>query len=152
MTPKRPAPLDVASALLRKDIIANQLPELELSYSSGKDPGAILHAIYLCLLRDVPLPLWAVRGFLNTYPKGLHGRFRTWDQAFGRPRTKGQHDRFLRDFAAPPQVAEMVEEARRNRKPIDDRLFDKIGRQLGVGGRTQVKKFYRAWRRIASRP
>ena len=36
--------------------------------------------------------------------------------------------------------------AKEKQLPIDDDLFDKIGRKLGVGGKTEVKRLYAAAR------
>jgi hypothetical protein len=39
-------------------------------------------------------------------------------------------------------ITQRVEELRSEKKPVDNELFDKIGKELGIGGHTTVSKIY----------
>jgi hypothetical protein len=121
----------------------DELDELGRSYATGKDPGAVLDAIRFCFVCRIDVPEWARRAFLDIHARGKTGEFKSWDEGWGRPLTKGQFERFNRDLVAWFQVREKIE-ARPAGEPIDDELFEKIGRDLGIGGKSTVKRIYAA--------
>ena len=128
----------------------NRLDELEEDYNTGTKPGILLGAMWLCIINDIPLPDWVKKAFLEAYEKGCNGKLRSmsWNEVFGRPpRTKQQCDRFNRDHTALPEIWRLVAEAKRDRVPIDDELFKKIGGRFGLSS-TGVKKLYAVARSI----
>ena len=132
--------MTVDIARLNRDLTLDMIDRLGKSFATGRDPGAVLHAIWLCLRYDVPVPEWAKRSFIRTYAKGLHGNLRPGEW-FKPARTKAQAERRLRQMNATPEVWRMVE-GRRFGEPIDDKLFQRIGRELGIGSKTLVKHLY----------
>jgi hypothetical protein len=125
--------------------IVRALALLEKSFATGKDPGAVLQAIFICLQRDLPIPDWASGEFRRAYAKGSHGQLKSWDEVFGRPRTADQYRRWWQRVSVPQKVWGAVAEAKGRKVPIDDKLFEKIGRDLGLGGKTKVREFYKMW-------
>jgi hypothetical protein len=86
-------------------------------------------------------------GFVDTYQKQANGEFKSWDQAFGKPVTKSHRLRQKRDTDSLGKISSMVAAARSKGEPIDNALFEKIGRDLGLGGATRVKELYAVTRR-----
>lgn len=125
---------------IRRAIAAPELVKLENSFATGKDPGAALHAVFLCFWADLEVPDWAQREFRRIYAAGLHGRLGPKDW-FKPARTKAQAERYFRSLDAAPKVWRMVREAK---EPIGNELFEKVGKELGIGGRTLVQELWNA--------
>lgn len=123
---------------LRKAAAAPELERLEKSFAAGGDRGAALHAIYLCFWADLEVPDWAQREFRIIYRAGLHGRLKRNDW-FRPPRTKAQAERYFKQLMAMPKVWRMVLESD---QPIGNSLFEKIGRELGIGGRSLTQALW----------
>jgi hypothetical protein len=112
---------DIESML--KEISLAEIDGLEQKFATGADDNAPLHVLFVCLLRDLPVPKWARDAFVKAYSEGLHGRLksRSWNEVFGRPpRTKAQMDRFMRDITAPKEIWMAVAEAKDQGEPIDN--------------------------------
>ena len=125
----------------------HQLDELE---KKAGDKGTVLQAIYLCSVDDLPIPEWAAKGFINQYAKGLNGRVSSWDKVFGRPRTRGMVERFMRDVEIQPKVWGLIVEAKDNGELIGTTLFERIAESLGTN-RDKVAKAYRSYRSLIHR-
>jgi hypothetical protein len=130
------------------DPIAKELSASEAAYKTG-DLAALLHAIHFCFRLQKPVPAWAVAAFIEAYRQGMHGQLKSWDDVFGHPRTRTQWDRMTKEFVAGPIILDAVSEAKANGKPIDDGLFERIGRTLLPMhrlGKTKIKQIYAYWR------
>jgi hypothetical protein len=128
----------------------HRLDTFEEGYNTGTKPELLLYAMWLCIVNDIPLPDWVKKAFLEAYGKGCNGKLRSmsWNEVFGRPpRTKQQCDRFNRDHTALPEIWRLVAEAKRDRVPIDNELFRKIGGRFGLSS-TAIKKLYAVARDI----
>ena len=108
---------------------------------------AVLPAIFCCVINDLPFPEWLKKAFCLQYLRGFHGRLKSWDDAFGRPRTKAKYQREFRARYKAAEAYDYVVEAKSRGEPITDELFEKIGRERGLGGREITKKFYTAVRK-----
>lgn len=126
------------------DDLSEILCDLEKSFNTGKRPWAVLTAVHLSIRSGIKAPEWARRELDRIMDRAFIGELKSWDDAFGRPPTRGSFERFVKFSKAIVGADRMIAEARERGEPIDDRLFDKIGRALGVGGKTSVKKAYRA--------
>jgi hypothetical protein len=127
-----------------------RLDAVEEGYNTGTKPDLLLYAMCLCIKNDIPLSDWVKKAFLEAYEKGCNGKLRSmsWNEVFGRPpRTKQQCDRLNRDHAALPEIWRLVAEAKRDRVPIDNELFKKIGGPFGLSS-TGVKELYTVARSI----
>ena len=123
--------------------VFEELLELEKIFATGKHPRTLLTAISICLKHDLIVPDWAKLEFEQILFRAFTGQLKSWDEAFGRPSTKAGWRRLRKHAKAFLQVDQMVAKAHARGEPIDDTLFSKIGRELGVGGKTTVKMAYR---------
>jgi hypothetical protein len=137
---------------LYRDAIAGTalatLPNLEAEHNAG-DQKAILKCIHLCVIFDLSVPEWAKGAFNEACMTGYSGDLKSWDQVFGHPPTKDAAKRAARDMVYACEVHEMIDAAAANGEGLSDELFEKIGRTLGVGGKTTVKRLYARSREAA---
>jgi hypothetical protein len=132
---------------LQQELCRDEIGRLEKHFNTGSDPGAVLHAIFLCFQHRVEIPQWAQDGFRKAYRKGLHGTLntRSWNEVFGQPKTKAQMSRYLRDVNLLPTVGRMVAQ-REIGQSIGTQLFEQIAKTLGTN-RDAVAKAYAGWKR-----
>jgi hypothetical protein len=126
--------------------------DLEAEFVAG-DVSAALKCVHLCVADGTPLqawPKWARDYFVDACFEGYEGKLKSWDQVFGHPYTQDQYRRSIRDAHFPWAIYERVEAARLAGRPIDDSLFKEIGLELGIGGKTQVKKLYASARDLVA--
>jgi hypothetical protein len=113
----------------------------------GGGKWALLDAIYYCLLLERALPEWLRKAFLGAYHSKTAYEIKSWNDAFGQPHPKGTHvDKKKRHFELRHVIVQRVEELQ-SEIPVDKRLFEKIGKDLGIGGGTTVSKIYYEERR-----
>src|SRR5262249_21817229 len=70
------------------------------------------------------------------------GKLKSWDEVFGKPPTRKQARRAL-DYDNTHRVFHEVLKASAKGDPIEDLLFGRVGKKLGIGGKTKVKELYR---------
>jgi hypothetical protein len=118
--------------------------DLERRVKAG-DRTAILPAVllYCSMYHDIPMPKWLKRAFIDAFCSGDSGEAGSWDKVFGRPRTKTQFVRMWRQMDAAENVWTLVAKAKADGIPVNDDLFAKVGKELGIGGKTLVKELYR---------
>jgi hypothetical protein len=75
--------------------------------------------------------------------RGKEGLLKSWDEAWGHPPTRTQYQRWIRDTQAVFDVHRLVAKAQADGRSLTDELFEEIGRELGIGGKTHVKKLYK---------
>jgi hypothetical protein len=113
----------------------------------GGNKWPLLYAIHQCLLLKRPLPEWLRLAFLDAHDSATGYEIKSWDDAFGRPHPKGAHIKNQkRHFELRHVIVQRVEELR-SEMPVDKKLFEKIGKDLGIGGSTTVSKIYYEERR-----
>jgi hypothetical protein len=129
------------------------------SYEEG-DKAALLRVIEQCALFRRALPEWASHSFDSIYRAALAGKIESWDDVFGRPyqQEKGRaQQRSVRTQSQKWQVWTLVRELHEGegKPPIDNALFERVGRKLGIGGKSMIADLYgqveRAARRVRSR-
>jgi len=122
----------------------------EAEYRAG-DQAALMRMIVCCAFNKSALPDWAAKEIIDWGFAAQGDLFGSWDEVFGKPngkpcpfkpgrRTAYQHKRHQEMFS--DRIAWAVYEASKRGRPIDDTLFSEIGRKLGVGGKTTVKRLY----------
>jgi hypothetical protein len=118
----------------------------EIFEAGGK--WALLDAIYYCcLLKRPSLPEWLQHAFLEAHDAKTAYQIKTWNDSFGQPHPKGTHvDKEKRHFESRHAIVQRVEELQ-SEMPVDKELFEKIGKDLGIGGGTTVSKIYYEERR-----
>ncbi|MFP3984116.1 MAG: hypothetical protein ACLFV2_10555 [Desulfurivibrionaceae bacterium] len=126
-------------------IAAQRLEELRSLYLETKDGSIILEALYHCCLESLPLPEWCEVGYLAAYRKIRQYSAGSWDEVFGRPHPKGTHlnaknEKWGNRHKAYLRICEILHHEPGT--PIDQNLFERVGRELGVGGKTKVEEWY----------
>lgn len=120
--------------------------ELEAKRFNGGDKMALLAAIRICANHDIPLPPWASSAYIAAYDRVLNCRAKSWDSVFGKPYPAGVHLAALRkrrekSFAVHIEVKRILASAPDT--PIDEHLFERVGKPLGLG-KTLAGEFYYA--------
>jgi len=127
---------------------AQELMELQKSYQSG-DNGAILKALHICFSKQLPIPKWCSTAYLNKYRQVKFYQAKTWGDVFGNPHPSGTHlatkkqeidysfrvyDRIKQIKADDPSI------------PVDGWLFERVGKEFGIGGKTLTEEYYYKWK------
>lgn len=123
---------------------AGELQGLYEIYRKG-NKAAVIEALYVCSLNSLPIPRWCEMAYLSAYRKIKHYKAKSWDDVFGRPHPKGTHletKKQEREFAF--KVYNRIEQIKRDdpSTPIDGYLFERIGREFGIGGKTLTEGYY----------
>jgi len=129
---------------LFKWIAAKTLKGLYEQYKSGKKK-VILDVFYICSLHDLAIPKWCSDGLVEAVRKVHHYSAASWDDAFGRPYPKGTHLAAKRQkWEKAPEVYYRIQEIRKHDPsiPIDGYLFETVGKELGIGGKTLTEEYY----------
>jgi len=115
------------------------LPVLEKAIGDAKratDVGRFtLQAIDHCFTTGKQVPESIRKSFVRIYAN--QGSYKSWDRAFGRPRRRRAND-----IERLGDIEHLVRDAKRSGQPVDNDLFEAIGRKLAVGGSTKVKRLY----------
>jgi hypothetical protein len=128
----------------------NDTVTLEKSFATGKDPGAILQMLMICCVTGMPLPEWAARAFRVAYLAGHCGELKSWDEVFGHPPSEKAFTRFQKADKDSHKIWEAIQT--QPDVPINDELFEKLGKEFGAGTRETAKRLYKKARRVRGRP
>jgi hypothetical protein len=127
---------------------AQELMELYDSHKKG-DKGAILKALHVCFIHRLQIPRWCETAYVNAYRKVNFFQAKTWQDVFGNPHKKGTH------IATKKQEKEMsfrvydrIGQIKKDDPsvPIDGWLFEKVGREFAIGGKTLTEEYYYKWK------
>jgi hypothetical protein len=111
-------------------------------YEAG-DKAALLQMILLCVQDQRPLPDWAGTAFEELYHWVITGGARSWDDAFGNPHPKKKHVHSIRLEKLKWKVHTRVRDIHEKEGvPIDEKLFERVGIEMGIGGKTVVNGLY----------
>ena len=147
---KRYGPNKVGRGPFFRWVGVQELRELYDIYRTG-DSGAITEALFVCALNSLPIPRWCEVAYLEAYRKVRHYKAKSWDDVFGHPHQKGAH------LGAKRQEREkgiLVYNRIRQIKednpstPIDGYLFETIGKEFAIGGKTLTEGYYYKWKNI----
>ena len=111
----------------------------EAEYAAG-DKFALARMIVVCAIRRCAIPKWAAETFEGAVSYALTGDIKSWDEVFGKPARR----KVDRKWMYMDRVYFEVLAAKGKGEAIDDLLFERIGKQLKIGGKTKVKELYRA--------
>jgi hypothetical protein len=89
-----------------------------------------------------PIPKWAAEALEDRLFRAVTGELGSWDEAFGSLYAKGTQRRRIYGLSRMLDVLFLVRQLHKEGHPIDDHLFERVGKELGVGGKTTVKKLY----------
>jgi hypothetical protein len=103
----------------------------------------ILKVMHHCLLMNRPLPDWLRWAFIKAYQSAYPYKRKSWDDIFGKPHPKGVHlEAKQKHFELRFPIWLRVQELARSGKKIDKRLFEKVGKELGISGTTASEIYY----------
>ena len=108
-------------------------------YEAG-DKSALMRMIIFSALNKSPIPEWAAAVLDGAAGFAAWGELKSWDDVFGKPsrRRRSVIEKWQRRQEVWAKVVTLSERGRK----IDDDLFDEIGRELAIGGKTEVKRLY----------
>jgi hypothetical protein len=122
--------------------LAKVLGILQQRFDAG-DKTALLMAIHQCLLMKKPLPEWLRRAFIWTYQSAARFEIRSWDEAFGAPHPKGVRLGKEREHVELRlSVVRRIIELHESGETIDKGLFERVGRELKIGGTLASELYY----------
>jgi len=128
-------------------LAAQELLLIGEAYLKEPDKRLIMEGLYLCTYRDLPIPRWCSMAFLERYRHVRQYNAKSWDDAFGRPHPKGAHLATLREnWIMELKVYRRIKEIKKESPgtPIDGYLFEQIGKEFGIGGKTKTETLYYA--------
>jgi hypothetical protein len=126
-----------------RDAALEALDMARFEFEHG-DKRALLSAMYLCSRHGTPLPRWLADAFVKTFRDAKAFKYRSWDDAFGRPRPKSVKEaRGLRKDSE-PLVWLKACDLHAKGQPLDDDMFHKISAELKIHGATAatLKRVY----------
>lgn len=128
-------PFDVWHAL-------HELDDLEVDYKTNK--YALMLAIRICANHDIPLPRWASNAYIKAFDAVNNFRARTWDSVFGEAFPKGKtlaaaRKMRVKKFAVWNDIRSILGMCPDT--PIDDGLFEMVGKKHGLG-KTLTSEYY----------
>jgi len=134
-------PVDPAGPLFQWSNL-HTLDELEARHGKG-DRMALMIAIRICANHDLVLPQWAALAYIRAFDAVYNYRTASWDEVLGRQLAKGgklkaQRQRLELRFHVHSEVCA----AHRLGQPIDEGLFDTVGRKFEINGSTARDYFY----------
>lgn len=107
------------------------------------DKRALLKLVARCGERELPLPQWATAVVGDASYRSEKGQLKSWDEVFGKP----YPGKSRKGTATESRAVEVWIEVRRlsgEGHPIDEALFERVGKKLKVGRRSTVSRLY--WR------
>ncbi len=120
------------------------LEAYEKEFKKQKNGFAVLAGVRVCAQADLIMPDWLARAFVARYNKVLNCHVGSWDDAFDRPYPKGVHLSALhkrRHKKIPAYIAVKKYLEENPEAAINKKLFNAIGKSLGLGG-TLVGEYY----------
>jgi hypothetical protein len=119
----------------------------------GGDKYALAMALRICANHALALPSWVARAYIDGFDAVHMNRDRSWDLLFGpailKKALRNREDKsgavmleIQRLHRAKVGHPHKSDEYFTSGEPIDDELFAKVGKNLGIGT-TLVKKYYR---------
>lgn len=124
---------------------AERALEQERMKSEAGDKRAVLRAIYVCAIYNMPLPEWVRNAFCAVYRGVLNAEIGSWDEAFSPAFPKGKHVEKLKGREQLKYEAyREVCYARIAGKGLGDKLYSEIATQLNTNKEKVKELFYEA--------
>jgi hypothetical protein len=115
---------------------------LEDWYKRG-NKTAILMGIVTCIDFDQKIPEWCQDAFLDAFTEVRAFGAKSWDDVFGQPHKKGMNlDAARKARLFGHQVWARVEELKKDGDAVDGYLFERVGKEFGIGGKTLAETYY----------
>jgi hypothetical protein len=87
------------------------------------------------------LPDWVKKALGNAYWRFKDGDLKSWEEVFGKP-FPGKSRKRARQRARALEVWTEVRLRINQGQPIDEHLFEQVGKKLGLGGHSTVSALY----------
>lgn len=127
---KKPNPTDLAIEDCRK------------RFEAG-DPKAFFWAVDYCLRTRTATPLWLAQAWCEGFDKWVRYEAKTLDQAFGVERKGERVSDRKRRLRLQPRVAwEVIRLHQEENLPIDEALFERVGKALKISAGTARDIYY----------
>jgi hypothetical protein len=118
----------------------------------GGDKLAPLLMLRDCYYMHWPVPEWALEALTAALNKVESGNAHSWDDVLGRPRPPRTHAHTAQLDHQKYAIYVRVRAIMRNEGvPISEQLFERVGREMGLGGATTIKQRYYQVDRIVRR-
>jgi hypothetical protein len=126
-----------------------QIDEWRAAYEAG-NTFVLLHAVAECAKRELVMPEWVVRGFLDRIRSVTQCKVKTLDEAFGTFLPKGAKLPARRQEWEKGLLAyfEVERIHKKEGDPIDERLFRRVGGTMDISG-SKVRDYYYACKRTS---
>jgi len=111
----------------------------------------LLNALGFCLDYDIPIPEWLAEAFSDALSAVDSFEARSWDDVFGKP----HHGRKIAAKGRQKKLRMLVwhrVQTLSATRPIDQGLFEQVGKGLGISGAVAKRLYYdpyRIWGRVA---
>ena len=128
----------------RKEFAQARLEALYKRHEAG-DKTAILLCLATCIGNDVPIPQWCAYAFTVAIGDITSYRAESWEDVFGRAHKKGTNFHAHRKRNQYKMAVWKRIQSLRETKPdtaIDGYLFETVGKELGIGGKTLTEEYY----------
>jgi hypothetical protein len=109
------------------------------------DPYYLMLAIRVCACNGLVMPSWVIKGYIKAYDTVNNYRARSWDAVFGNPFPKGKSLAAARKKRI--TQTDVWKEVTLILKcepdtPIDDGLFERVGKKFNLGKTLTSEYFY----------
>lgn len=116
--------------------------ELRSAYEAG-NKNALWKMIVGCALSKSLIPEWAASILEGADGYVASGELNSWNKLFGKPRLQSRN--VIRGRHRTLEVWERIMELHHlHGAPINNDLFDRVGKELGIGARETVRKLYKS--------
>src|SRR5262245_653541 len=119
-----------------------------LRYEQG-DKRELLYWLGWCVINNRQIPSWIRQALQEALHAASSYRIRSWDEVFGPPVPKGTKLKVARrkhEIAWP--LFERVRDLVKAGRPIDDTLFEEVGREFGIGKTVASELYYEVGREL----
>ena len=112
----------------------------EAAYRAG-DKHALMMMIGACAISGWIIPKWVAEIIEGADNYAAFGLIKSWDEVFGKPNSPKKGEQ-LRNWQLRWNVYSEVQTAHLKGQAIDDFLFERIGKEMKIRGKTKVKELY----------
>jgi hypothetical protein len=111
---------------------AHQLEQARLRYAQGKK-SELLYWLHYCVMNDREIPAWIKEGLFKALEAAHSYKIRSWNEVFGPPVPKGRR---LKNARRNQEIAfnvfDRVQALHKAGQPIDENLFEEVGKEFGI--------------------
>jgi hypothetical protein len=158
MAKKKKTPARIDHSLKEPDATAPAVPpdrwpdptfnDERVVFERSGDRFYVLAAITICFRQQTAVPAWAQEAFMRAFDTVNEAHAASWDEVFGKPHPKGVHIQRHRHWLEySHQVHARVVELHAAGEPIDEQLFEIVGKEFHVG-KTKASQYYYQWTRL----